>query len=197
MFKDTIRMLNRLSHQRVIIENDILEESMKKVLLKNGDIVELSEWQKANGQKENWLSYRLAVNEVADKRHLLVSEYLIEVFEKIRTLWGKPLIINSGYRTEAHQVKLVEDPRYKAAISSPHCRGYALDIDTKSKAETLELLDCIRSLDIDFIRIGWENYLNAGQTFIHIDIAPFYHGYGRVLFAEPVKPSWRESGKEW
>lgn len=54
---------------------------------------------------------------------IFVSQELVEVLEKIRTHFGKPVVINSGYRTDAYNAKTKD-----AAEFSQHKYGLAADI---------------------------------------------------------------------
>ena len=53
---------------------------------------------------------------------IVVSQDLAEVLEKIRTHFGKPVVINSGYRTESYNKKV------GGAAYSQHKYGTAADI---------------------------------------------------------------------
>ena len=53
---------------------------------------------------------------------IFVSQDLAEVLEKIRTHFGKPVVINSGYRTESYNKKV------GGAAYSQHKYGTAADI---------------------------------------------------------------------
>lgn len=70
---------------------------------------------------------------------VFVSQELVEVLQKIRTHFGKPVVINSGYRTVSHNKKV------GGATYSQHQYGMAADIqvsgvspkDVAAYAETL------------------------------------------------------------
>lgn len=53
---------------------------------------------------------------------IFISPDLVQVLEKIRTHFGKPVVINSGYRTEAYNKKV------GGAAYSQHKYGTAADI---------------------------------------------------------------------
>lgn len=74
----------------------------------------------------------------------------------IREEYGKPIHINSGYRTEAHNEKV------GGVSSSSHLKGLAVDISCKSSRDRFELVDLFIKHDIN--RIG------IASSFIHIDI---------------------------
>lgn len=67
-----------------------------------------------------------------------------ECLDKVRELWGKPIGVNSGYRS----------PELNRAVggaqNSQHLRGEAADITTGSKVNNRKLFDLIVACDIDF-----------------------------------------------
>lgn len=81
---------------------------------------------------------------------------LVYNLDFLRKLYGKPIIINSGYRTKKHNEKI------GGKEESAHLKGMAVDIKCKTSPERYELLKL--ALQIGFIRIG------IGNTFLHIDI---------------------------
>ena len=85
-----------------------------------------------------------------------MSEDLILILESIRNELGKPVIITSGYRTEAHNEKVGGKP------NSSHLKGLAADIACKDSKYRFELIRELIEHGID--RIG------VGDTFVHIDI---------------------------
>lgn len=54
---------------------------------------------------------------------VFVSDELVTVLERIRTHFGKPVIVNSGYRTDAYNASTKDAARY-----SQHKYGLAADI---------------------------------------------------------------------
>ena len=78
-------------------------------------------------------------------------EILIEQLDKIREKYGKPIYINSGYRS----------PELNAAVkgvsTSQHQLGCAADLDTrKGRVENQKLYDLIVK-NFDFDQLFWEN----------------------------------------
>lgn len=67
-----------------------------------------------------------------------------ECLDKVRELWGKPIGVNSGYRS----------PELNRAVggakNSQHMRGEAADITTGTKENNRKLFDLIVASDIDF-----------------------------------------------
>lgn len=67
-----------------------------------------------------------------------------ECLDKVRELWGKPIGVNSGYRS-AELNRAVG-----GAKNSQHMRGEAADITTGTKENNRKLFDLIVASDIDF-----------------------------------------------
>jgi len=85
-----------------------------------------------------------------------MSNKLIMMLDLVRKDYGRPIRINSGYRTEAHNAKV------GGVADSPHLSGVAVDIKVNNSRERYELLASL--LKHNFHRIG------IGNTFIHVDI---------------------------
>jgi uncharacterized protein YcbK (DUF882 family) len=114
---------------------------------------------------------------------LTIFEPVIELFESIRETVGRPIIINSGYRSLEKQKRLYDrdlklndgKPSGKVAKpgNSPHMYGVAMDLSIPSNmnAEQLAALIRKRSVDLKFpmARTGWKQY---GGTFVHFDLIP-------------------------
>jgi uncharacterized protein YcbK (DUF882 family) len=89
---------------------------------------------------------------------ILINPYLIELLEKIRAHFGKPLHINSGYRTPSYNRSLPE-----AAKISSHMFGNAADIR----------IDGVRPIEI----CTWLDTFHTGgiglyvkKNFTHVDV---------------------------
>jgi hypothetical protein len=96
-----------------------------------------------------------------------VPAIYVPLFEDIRARWGRPIKISSGYRCIKKQRELY-DQGITSAIISAHCFGTALDLDTSSEEETKSLVKLMGTYQPD-LRVGFQSYLNRGQTLIHID----------------------------
>ena len=86
----------------------------------------------------------------------IVSQKLINKLEEAREIAGVPFIVNSGYRSIAHNKKVGGKP------NSSHLKGLACDIaasDSKTRHKILKA--CI---EVGFRRIG------IAKGFIHVDI---------------------------
>lgn len=86
---------------------------------------------------------------------------LLEKLDLARDIAGFPFIINSGYRSIAHNQKLKEQG-YKVAKNSSHLLGLAVDIHCTDSRKRYILMDAL--LVAGFTRIG------IGSSFIHVDV---------------------------
>lgn len=86
---------------------------------------------------------------------ILIDKRGISMLQKIREHFGKPLIINSGYRTETYNAKV------GGAKNSYHKYGKAYDIRIK-EVTPLEIAKYAEEIGVK--GIGWYN------TFTHVDL---------------------------
>ena len=193
-------ILDTIKYWTEIYYKELEEIGMRKVILRDGSTMPLSEWQEEHGLDEKMLAPHLSVLEVDEKDgEIIISELIVDVFSALRAIVDRPLKINSGYRDKLHQERL-RRCGYRAAKRSPHVEGMALDIDTTSQSQTRQVVEHLKTLREDrfpFIRIGWKQYMADGNTFIHVDVCPAYFRKGNP-YGEVVAPKqWREYGKEW
>lgn len=88
----------------------------------NGTIVKVYSKAK-DGEKQLGTNFRVKEFACSDGTDtIFISDSLVTILQKIRTHFGKPVIINSAYRTEAHNKKI------KGAAFSQHKYGLAADI---------------------------------------------------------------------
>ena len=88
----------------------------------------------------------------------MMNEKILKMIDATRAALGKPIHINSGYRTPKHNA-------YVGGVeSSSHLQGLAIDIDCDTSSERFELIEIL--LAIGFNRIG------IASSFIHVDIDP-------------------------
>lgn len=102
---------------------------------------------------------------------------LFTTFWLIRTAWGKPLVISSGYRCKQHNQAI------GGSHLSVHMFGLALDIDC-APDEVEELFNIIESVNPD-LRIG---KYTIGGSFVHMDV-----GY----LIDPIASNHWIKGKRW
>lgn len=78
----------------------------------------------------------------AEARKALV-ELVDTVLDPLREAWGKPIRVNSGYRSAELNRKV------GGAATSQHLRGEAADITTGSRSENLRLYALLRRLQLE------------------------------------------------
>jgi uncharacterized protein YcbK (DUF882 family) len=81
---------------------------------------------------------------------------LLEMIDEVREIYGKPIRINSGYRTEAHNRKV------GGVDSSSHIKGLAIDVSCTKSDDRFKMLTAL--IEVGFNRIG------VAGSFIHVDI---------------------------
>ncbi len=86
----------------------------------------------------------------------LMDKTLLEMLDEVRDKFDKPIHINSGFRTPAHNEAV------GGTENSSHLKGLAVDINCKESGDRFDLINCL--LDVGFSRIG------VAKTFIHADI---------------------------
>lgn len=95
-------------------------------------------------------------------------EYLVNnVLDKVREIYGKPIKVNSGYRS-----KLV-NKKVGGASNSQHTKGEAIDITGGNKTENKMIYEIIKNLgkydqlineyDYSWIHISYKNGNNRHQ----------------------------------
>lgn len=87
-----------------------------------------------------------------------MDDEFLEMLDKARHLAGIPFVINSGYRTRAHNRAV------GGLKNSAHLDGFAADIRVKTSRERIYIVGAL--LEAGFNRIGIAN------TFIHVDNDP-------------------------
>ena len=84
-----------------------------------------------------------------------MNQEFLYMLDAARKIYGKPMRVNSGYRTEAHNKKV------GGVSSSSHLKGLAADISCKSLNDRFNMIQAF--LKAGFKRIG------VASSFIHID----------------------------
>jgi uncharacterized protein YcbK (DUF882 family) len=86
----------------------------------------------------------------------LMDEKLLSMLDEVREIYGKPISINSGYRTIRHNAEVGGKPK------SSHLKGLAVDIACSTSRDRYNLLEALKQ--VGFNRIG------IAKSFIHADI---------------------------
>jgi zinc D-Ala-D-Ala carboxypeptidase len=93
--------------------------------------------------------------------HLVSMKLLAEkVFEPVREWYGKPIKINSFYRSKALNLAIPG-----SSLTSQHSKGEAMDIDTA--ADNKKLFDYIKD-NLDFDQLINEFPTNGIPSWVHV-----------------------------
>lgn len=102
---------------------------------------------------------------------VVIFEPTLQLFNKMRDIIGRPIIINSWFRSEEYQAHLHKLDPINAAAVSPHPTGAAMDLSIPSglTASGMEMVahQAGRALGFPVPRTGWRKY--EGR-FIHVDL---------------------------
>ncbi len=84
---------------------------------------------------------------------------LVVMFEKIRAIWAKPIIINSAYRTLAYNESI------GGALDSQHTHGKALDLHPPEGVTIERFYSTIKDLHVQLGVTAMGKY----KTWVHVD----------------------------
>ena len=89
----------------------------------------------------------------------VVDPELIVLCDRIRRLYGKPIVVNSGYRSPEHNAKV------GGVADSLHVKGRAADITTLLKDR-----DDLPRLQEICLKLNSTGGVGLYDTFVHVDI---------------------------
>ena len=161
-------------------------KSPVKIVTVHGSEIPLEKWQQIYGLEvgsdEIGRFFKATEPKFAEDiqrySELVVNELLMRVLDHFRATIKQPIVINSFNRDEKKQHEL-QAAGFKTATASPHVVKMAADIDTASAEQSREWATIMQSCAVELgirVRIGVEQYIKKGQTFIHVDVCPEYYG---------------------
>jgi zinc D-Ala-D-Ala carboxypeptidase len=106
---------------------------------------------------------RKGIGNMPTPEHVANLELLCDqVLEPLRTLYGKPIRISSGYRSAALNKAV------GGSATSHHCFGMAVDIDQGSPAENMRIFNLLKAYGT-FTQLIFEfGTLEAGPEWVHV-----------------------------
>ena len=113
---------------------------------------------KYDGDVKLGKNFRLHEFQCSDNSDVVfIDEELIDILQKVRDYFNKPVVINSGYRTVSYNKKVEGSAGY-----SKHCMGLAADvcIDGVKPIEIARYVDTLNKTELGIILY---------PTFVHID----------------------------
>ena len=130
--------------------------------------------------KDKHITQHFTVGEIVCKDsspEYIINGAVLEGLEKLRKIIGKPIIINSGYRTEEYNKKV------GGAKDSQHCLGNAIDfhIDGLSSTQIYDILEKNNFLGKVFTGIG------LYDGWVHVDVRPNPNSRGYSFWDERKK----------
>lgn len=103
------------------------------------------------------------IDNTPDKPSIANMTLLVDhILDPIREAWGKPIKINSGYRSKALNSKI------GGSKTSDHMLGRAADITAGSTTQNKKLFDLILTLGLQYDQLIDEK----GYKWIHISYRP-------------------------
>lgn len=90
----------------------------------------------------------------------LMDKAFLDMLDFAREIYGKPMEITSGFRTEEYNQDL-KARGYAASPKSSHLKGLAADVACTESADRWDMID-------SFIKAGF-NRIGVAKTFIHVD----------------------------
>ena len=85
----------------------------------------------------------------------LMHDDFMVMLDSMRVMYGRSIIVNSGYRCAAHNTKVGGSPK------SMHLVGRAADLRVGDGRDAYQLIECA-------IRTGF-NGIGIAKTFVHVD----------------------------
>lgn len=86
----------------------------------------------------------------------------LERIDEVRRVFGKPMVINSGYRT------IYQNQAVNGSLRSSHLDGLAVDVRCTNSRDRFDLIEAF--LEVGFTRLG------IADTFIHADLSDQIEG---------------------
>lgn len=127
---------------------------------------------------------RQGIDNTPSGAHLDNLNYLAQtIFQPIRTHFGKPIFISSGYRSEALNKAV------RGSVTSQHCKGEAIDIDNDATDDpsNKEIFEWIKQ-NLEFDQLINEFPDGDGNpAWLHVSVKKNGQNRKQVLKAEKVK----------
>ena len=111
---------------------------------------------------KDWSKYENFKKSEFDCKHTgenLMQTELLDKLQQLRSVYGKPMTVSSGYRHPTHPIEKVK------SAPGPHTTGLAVDVAVQG-AEAHRLLTL--ALQLGFTGIGVQQ--KGGGRFLHLDM---------------------------
>lgn len=87
-----------------------------------------------------------------------IQKLVTNVLDPLRELYGKPIIVNSGFRS------VLVNKAVKGASNSDHLHGYAADLDSEDNALIYKLIKD----NFEFRQLIWEKGNDKQPDWVHV-----------------------------
>lgn len=101
-------------------------------------------------------------NEPTKEQEANLVDLVDNVLDPLRKAYGKPVIVNSGFRS----LKL--NDVLNGSKTSQHMEGKAADITVGTLKDNKVLYDLIISLNLPFDQLIWEKGNDVGPAWVHV-----------------------------
>jgi len=148
--------------------------------------ISLSEFCHSNTAKRKGID-----NSIYDAKHLADAKTLCEkVFEPIRTHFGVPIKLSSGYRSLALNKAIPGSSK-----TSQHCKGQAMDIDADilGGVTNKQIFDYIKD-NLEFDQLIWEFGTTSNPDWVHVS---FNEGNNRKQILSAIRINGKTSYKAY
>jgi len=109
---------------------------------------------------------RLKIDNIPSAEVLANMKLVAEkCFEPLREWYGKPITINSFYRSPALNKAV------KGSKTSDHVKGMAIDLDAGSNSENLKLFNWLKD-NVEYKQLIYEYGGKSGPEWVHISYDP-------------------------
>jgi len=106
-------------------------------------------------------------NKATGEAVIHLTDLIEKVLDPLREAWGRPITVNSGYRSPALNKAV------GGVAGSQHQSGHAADITTGSRNGNLKLFNLICNLRLPYDQLIFEKgNLREGPDWIHISYDP-------------------------
>lgn len=127
---------------------------------------------------------RRNIENIPDYQELMSMKKVAKmVFEPLRSFFGKPIRINSFFRS----VKL--NAAIGGSSSSQHCKGEAIDIDAMCGVTNADLFNYIKRY-LDFDQLIWEFGTDEEPDWVHVSYK--YNGENRKQVKKAIISNGRQ-----
>lgn len=157
-----------------------------KIYLQDGTLTDLSNYQSKEGLDKEQIGEHFSLDEavfqsnMADYTTVYWCEPIIKLLDAFRSSKGEPVTLTSVYRSSEKQQELIDRGLTDATVS-PHNLSFAADIDCKDDEDVIRTANLIRTIGKNHnipTRVGYQSYLQRGDTFVHVDVCNYYYGEG-------------------